>query len=314
MTAGAGRQGPARGLDVLTPCAPTTPTPTWCCRRSSASTGSPAATPRWPPSSSSGAIRMHGLYDAVIDACLTKPLRVQPEVRDVLRLGAHQLLSMRVPDHAAISTSVDLVRATVGRGPAGLVNAVLRTISRRDLAGWVDEVAPDQGRPVRPLGRPVPPALGRRGAGGGAGVRQRRVDALLAADNAPPRVTLVARPRHVDGRGARGRRWHPHRPVAVRAVTLAGGSGRRPGGRRGTRRGAGRGFAGRRARARRRPVDGRDERWLDLCAGPGGKAALLAALAAQRGAVLVANERHRPGRAGRHRAAATPRAPRSARR
>lgn len=39
------------------------------------------------------------------------------------------------------------------------------------------------------------------------------------------------------------------------------------------------------------PVDGRDERWLDLCAGPGGKAALLAALAAQRGAVLVANER-----------------------
>src|SRR3546814_10823745 len=57
--------------------------------------------------SSSGAIRMHGLYDAVIDACLTKP-RLQPEVRDVLRLGTHQLLSMRVPDHAAISTSVDL--------------------------------------------------------------------------------------------------------------------------------------------------------------------------------------------------------------
>jgi 16S rRNA (cytosine967-C5)-methyltransferase len=38
------------------------------------------------------------------------------------------------------------------------------------------------------------------------------------------------------------------------------------------------------------PLDGRDERWLDLCAGPGGKAALLAALAAQRGATLVANE------------------------
>ncbi len=37
--------------------------------------------------------------------------------------------------------------------------------------------------------------------------------------------------------------------------------------------------------------DGRDERWLDLCAGPGGKAALLAALAAERAATLTANER-----------------------
>ena len=38
-------------------------------------------------------------------------------------------------------------------------------------------------------------------------------------------------------------------------------------------------------------MEGRDERWLDLCAGPGGKAALLAALAAGTGARLLANER-----------------------
>jgi 16S rRNA (cytosine967-C5)-methyltransferase len=37
-------------------------------------------------------------------------------------------------------------------------------------------------------------------------------------------------------------------------------------------------------------LEGRDERWLDLCAGPGGKAALLASLAEERGARLVANE------------------------
>jgi 16S rRNA (cytosine967-C5)-methyltransferase len=43
--------------------------------------------------------------------------------------------------------------------------------------------------------------------------------------------------------------------------------------------------------------DARAEAWLDLCAGPGGKSALLAALAAQQGAVLVANERQ-PHRAG----------------
>jgi 16S rRNA (cytosine967-C5)-methyltransferase len=41
----------------------------------------------------------------------------------------------------------------------------------------------------------------------------------------------------------------------------------------------------------RAALEGRDERWLDLCAGPGGKAALLAALARQRGAWLLANER-----------------------
>ena len=38
------------------------------------------------------------------------------------------------------------------------------------------------------------------------------------------------------------------------------------------------------------PLEGRDERWLDLCAGPGGKAALLAARAAQKSAHLLANE------------------------
>src|SRR5699024_6991689 len=38
------------------------------------------------------------------------------------------------------------------------------------------------------------------------------------------------------------------------------------------------------------PLDGRDERWLDLCAGPGGKAGLLASLAGERGARLLANE------------------------
>lgn len=91
----------------------------------------------------SGTLRWQGTYDAIIDACLTKP-RLEAKVRDVLRLGAHQLLAMRVPDHAAIATSVDLTRATIGVGPAGLVNAVLRKIASNDLAGWVSHVAPDR--------------------------------------------------------------------------------------------------------------------------------------------------------------------------
>ncbi|HEX5918279.1 MAG TPA: transcription antitermination factor NusB [Nocardioides sp.] len=246
---------------------------------------------------SSGAIRMHGLYDAVIDACLTKP-RLQPEVRDVLRLGTHQLLSMRVPDHAAISTSVDLVRATVGQGPAGLVNAVLRAISRRDLDAWVAEVAPDRHddphghlATARSHPRWVVDALGEalEASGGTAGADE--LDALLEADNAPPRVTLVARPgmSTVEELEAAGGTRTGRSPYAV---TMAGGD---PAavpavgeGRAGVQDEGSQLVALALADA---ALEGRDERWLDLCAGPGGKAALLAALAAQRGAVLVANER-----------------------
>ena len=214
----------------------------------------------------------------------------------MLRLGAHQLLSMRVPDHAAISTSVDLVRATVGQGPSGLVNAVLRKISRRDLDDWVAEVAPDRAdRPPRPpRRRPVPPPLGRRRAGRGAGASGRTTSSRRCWPPTTPR---------------RGSPWSPV-PAwpTVDELEAAGGTrtGRSPYGvvlwRVATRRrvpAVAEGRAGVQdegsqlvalAMADAR-LDGRDERWLDLCAGPGGKAALLAALAAQRGAVLVANER-----------------------
>ncbi|MBC2934555.1 RsmB/NOP family class I SAM-dependent RNA methyltransferase [Nocardioides sp. zg-1228] len=239
----------------------------------------------------SGAIRMHGLYDAVIDACLTRP-RLQPEVRDVLRLGTHQLLSMRVPDHAAISTSVDLVRASVGQGPAGLVNAVLRTVSRRDLAGWVAEVAPDAATDphghlavARSHPRWVVDALAE------ALGSDDELDALLEADNAAPRVTLVARPglASVEELEAAGGTRTGRSPYAV---TLTGGD---PGavpavaeGRAGVQDEGSQLVAIALADA---PLEGRDSRWLDLCAGPGGKSALLGALAARRGAVLLANER-----------------------
>ena len=92
----------------------------------------------------SGTLRRQGLYDAVLAACVDRPLaKVQARVLDALRLGAHQLLAMRVPAHAAISTTVALVRSDVGPGAAGFANAVLRKVSEHDLDGWVGRVAPD---------------------------------------------------------------------------------------------------------------------------------------------------------------------------
>lgn len=239
----------------------------------------------------SGTIRRQGTYDPIIDACLTKP-KLEAKVRDALRLGVHQLLSMRVPDHAAISTTVDLVRARVGQGPAGLTNAVLRAVSRDDLDTWVQRVAPDAGRD--PVGhaavahshpRWVVQALA------AALDRPEELDELLAADNAAPRVMLVARPGLADVEELVAAGGVPG-SLSPYAVELAGGD---PAsvpavieGRAGVQDEGSQLVALALADA---PLAGTDTAWLDLCAGPGGKSGLLAALAAQRGARLLANER-----------------------
>src|SRR5689334_11358552 len=83
----------------------------------------------------SGTLRMQGAYDAVLDQLVNRPL--DPPVRDALRLGAHQVLSLRIPAHAAVGTTVDLVKSRIGHKPAGLVNAVLRKVATRPLADWL---------------------------------------------------------------------------------------------------------------------------------------------------------------------------------
>lgn len=241
----------------------------------------------------SGTIRWQGLYDAVLAACLDRALtQVQAKVLDALRLGCHQLLSMRVPAHAAISTTVDLVRSEVGPGASGFANAVLRRVSEHDRDDWVRRVAADPARD--PVGfavtayshpRWVVEALGEAlGASGDPD----ELEALLAADNQAPSVTLVARPGRATTRELPGERtaFSPY------GVVSAGGS---PSdvpavvdGRAGVQDEGSQLVAHALAVA---PLEGPDGLWLDLCAGPGGKAALLAALAAARGARLVANER-----------------------
>src|SRR5258706_4372542 len=70
--------------------------------------------------------------------------KIDPPVLAVLRLGTHQLLGMRIKAHAAVATTVDLAVAIARRRPAGFVNAVLRKIAPRELASWIEVVAPDQ--------------------------------------------------------------------------------------------------------------------------------------------------------------------------
>jgi 16S rRNA (cytosine967-C5)-methyltransferase len=236
-----------------------------------------------------GTLRMRGAYDAVLDSLVSRPL--DPPVRDALRLGTHQLLSMRVPAHAAVGTTVSLVRSAVGHRPAGLVNAVLRRVSARTLEEWMDALdAPLAVRTSHPEW--VVDALAE------ALDDDAELPALLQADNAPPRVTLVARPGLATVEELPGRPL----PVSPYAVELAGGDpGEVPAIRE---RRAGVQDAGSQlvAVAAAAPEVPGESTWLDLCAGPGGKAALLQALADQRGVRLLANE-IAPHRAGLVRAA-----------
>jgi 16S rRNA (cytosine967-C5)-methyltransferase len=243
----------------------------------------------------SGTIRRRGTYDAILAACTDRPLsKVEARVLDALRVGTHQLVSMRVPDHAAISTTVDLVRARVNTGAGNFVNAVLRAVSEHDLDEWILKVTPDQRTaPTRyaaiAYSHPEWVVDELRGAVGSDELHD-----LLAADNENPRVTLVARP----GRATRDELPGEPTPYSPYGVSLEGGD---PGaipavaeGRASVQDEGSQLVALALAGA---PLAGRDELWLDLCAGPGGKAGLLAALAAQRGATVVANERL-PARAG----------------
>jgi 16S rRNA (cytosine967-C5)-methyltransferase len=240
-----------------------------------------------------GTLRGLGSYDAILATLSSRPLdKLDPRVLDVLRLGAHQLLAMRVASHAAVDSSVNLARSKVGHGPAGLVNAVLRKVSARDLGSWLAEVAPD--RDADPIGhlavahshpRWVVEAF--RDALGGNLVE---TEAALAADNERPAVALVARPGRSEldellALGARPGRWSPV------AAVLESGSPTSLAPVRENRAGVQDEGSQLVALALAAvPVEGRDERWLDMCAGPGGKAALLGALAAGRGARLVAAE------------------------
>ncbi len=243
-----------------------------------------------------GTLRRQGTYDAIIAACIDRPLReVDPPVLDVLALGAHQLLGTRIPTHAAVSASVELARVVLGDGRAKFVNAVLRKISQQDLDAWVAQVAPpydadpeDHLAVVHSHPRWVVSALWDSLGGGRAGIED-----LLEADNERPEVTLVARPgRSTTDELAEATETLPGRwsPYAVRMA-----EGGEPGaieavkdGRAGVQDEGSQLVAIALANA---PLDGPDARWLDGCAGPGGKAALLAALASERGAALLASEK-----------------------
>ena len=77
-----------------------------------------------------GVLRWQLQYDAIIDH-LTPGKTLSPGLRAAIQLGLHQLFRMRVPTHAAINETVDLVKRFEDKCGAGLSNAVLEMRARR---------------------------------------------------------------------------------------------------------------------------------------------------------------------------------------
>ena len=240
-----------------------------------------------------GTLRGQGSYDAILGVCSDRGSGVDPPVREVLRLGVHQLLATRIAAHAAVATSVDLAKDVAGHA-AGRVRqrraAPGRHPGPRRLAGH--RRAGPGSRPGRAPGRQAQlPALGRRCVPRGAGREPgdgelAETEAVLAAGNVAPRVTLCAIPGRCEpgellaAAGARARRAG-RRSASTWPRRRSGGDprGERSAGRR-VQDEASQLAALALARAE---VTGPDRLWLDMCAGPGGKAGLLAGLAAGRG-------------------------------
>ncbi|MEV1290657.1 transcription antitermination factor NusB [Pseudonocardia sp. NPDC049635] len=244
-----------------------------------------------------GTLRAQGLLDAIIDECTDRPLaKIEHPLLDALRLGAYQLLRTRVPAHAAVSTCVDLVRGEHGPQSAGFVNAVLRRIGEHDEQTWLDRLAPDPA--TDPVGaaalRHAHPRWIAQAFADALGDTGDELTAALAADDARPRVHLLARPGEISAEElalATGGDEAPWSPYGVHLEPGSGEIGELDAVAEGLAVVQDEGSQLVAAALARAELVGDDTgRWLDLCAGPGGKAALLGGLVAALGGTLDAVE------------------------
>jgi len=231
-----------------------------------------------------GALRWRGFVDVVLGFCVTGDFaRVDGDVLDLLRVAGYELLIRHEPPHV-INEWVSLAKKKFPRA-SGFVNGTLHTLARTTPTEWqsrvVEGLSDGEARFVLTSHpRWIVDVFNDL-------VGPSEVDALLAADNAPPLPTLVALPGLAD-----------IPDEAIRTAYSPFGF-RSSGGALSSVSGMGEGSV-------RVQDEGSQlaalvltecspilpgERWLDLCAGPGGKTALLAAIGLPLGVSLTANER-----------------------
>jgi 16S rRNA (cytosine967-C5)-methyltransferase len=237
-----------------------------------------------------GSLRRKNTLEAIIDEVSSRPVAdLDPGVRAVLQLGVYQLLYTRIPVHAALNESVEQSKAFAGGKASGLVNASLRKVAQNDLDYWMHEILAKATNETERLAlkyaHPAWIVTSLKLALNADG-RSADLEHLLESDNEPARVNLVALPGQVDNAILADFEQHVSSPIGYLAP--AGNPGEIPAVADGSMRVQDAGsqlvalVAAHGAKA--------NESWLDLCAGPGGKAVLLAAVAKANDSVLTCVE------------------------
>ena len=230
-----------------------------------------------------GSLRLKARHDLYISKASTRSLEdIDTKVLIVLRLGVHQLKEMRVPSHAAINETVELAKRVAGKSTGGFVNALLRKIddfSMEDLALPTDmqaRLAAEYSHPEWIVSSYFDSLK-----------NQVEVERLLRANNLPARPTLIAWP----GRSTQNELVEAGANVIEGSDVAASYDGD-PGDidaireRRAGVQDLGSQIVVEKFLRTYQP----GLRWLDLCAGPGGKAAYLSSYINLHEGEFIANE------------------------
>ena len=234
-----------------------------------------------------GTLRMQGRHDYILSQVSDRPWsKVDEGIVDICRLGVHQLFEMRVATHAAVSATVELARKVIGESKASFVNAILRKVSAKTLEEWLEPVLAMKD-PVSRLSIQYSHPEWIVSAYFDLLKDYQRVEEELAANNVPATPTLVSWPgsstqEELISEGAVATLFSPY------GAKFEGAPGsldlirhRRAGVQDEGSQLVASAFA--QATKSAKSV-------LDLCAGPGGKAALISHICDVEGRDFVANE------------------------
>jgi len=233
-----------------------------------------------------GTIRMQGKHDWVLSQISDRPWpEVDPGIIDICRLGVHQIHELRIPDHAAVAATVEVARKRLGESKASFVNALLRSVTRKTQTDWFAPLAQISDQ-VERLSIQYSHPEWIVSAYYDLLKDWSHVELALQVNNEPATPTLVAWPGFscqqdlIDIGGIAttyspyGAHWKGNpgtlELIKTRAIGVQDEGSQLV------------------ADIFAKVASGRS--WLDMCAGPGGKAALLSSIAKQRTIQFVANE------------------------
>ena len=233
-----------------------------------------------------GTIRMQGKHDWVLAQISDRPWsEVDPGIVDICRLGVHQIHEMRIPDHAAVAATVEVARKRIGESKASFVNALLRSVTRKSMEDWFSPLESITD-PVERLAIQYSHPEWIVSAYYDLLKSWEEVEAALRINNEAATPTLVSWPGYssqqdlidVGGEPTQFSPYGAHWKGNPGALDLI------------KSRKIGVQDEGSQLVAEVFAKTAQGNSWLDMCAGPGGKAALLSSIARQRSITFTANE------------------------